>query len=225
MKKVFCADEILDALEDAWGNEKRPPSDLRHEEPLDGLILTMLSQNTNDKNRDKAFNALKTKYPAWDDVAAASFEDVAETIHVAGLGCTKADRILKVLRIIKGKFGEHSIKSLAELNGAEAKEFLVSLPGVGLKTAACVLAFDLGMPAFPVDTHVARVSRRLGWVPEKMTPDKIQEYLEGVLPARRFRGAHLNIIQHGRQICRARNPLCADCVIAKWCNFTKHLDV
>jgi len=225
MKKVFCADEILDALEGAWGNEKRPPSDLRHEEPLDGLILTILSQNTNDKNRDKAFNALKAKYPTWDDVAAASSEDVAETIRVAGLGCTKADRILNVLRIVKGKFGEHSIKGLAELNGAEAKEFLVSLPGVGLKTAACVLVFDLGMPAFPVDTHVARVSRRLGWVPEKMTPDKIQEYLEGVLPAPRFRGAHLNIIQHGRQICRARNPLCADCVIAKWCNFTKHLDV
>jgi len=225
MKKVFCADEILDALEGAWGNEKSPPSDLRHEEPLDGLILTILSQNTNDKNRDKAFNALKAKYPTWDDVAAASSEDVAETIRVAGLGCTKADRILKVLRIVKGKFGEHSIKGLAELNGAEAKEFLVSLPGVGLKTAACVLVFDLGMPAFPVDTHVARVSRRLGWVPEKMTPDKIQEYLEGVLPAPRFRGAHLNIIQHGRQICRARNPLCADCVIAKWCNFTKDLDV
>ena len=224
MKKPHHSKEILDAFEKHWGNEGRPSPELRHEEPLDGLMLTLLSQNTNDKNRDKAFEKLKAEYPEWDQVADAPLEKVADLIRVAGLGDTKATRMKQILVILKDKFGRHSIIDLQKWKADETRDFLVSLPGVGAKTAACVLVFDLDMPAFPVDTHVARISRRLGWVPEKMAPDKIQEYLESTLPPERFRGSHLNIIEHGRGICSARKPDCKNCYARKWCQFTKSLD-
>lgn len=225
MKKPAHVKEILDAFERAWGNETPPSPELRHEEPLDGLMLTVLSQNTNDKNRDKAFDKLKAECPTWDKAAEASAEDIEELIRVAGLGETKAARMKQILEIIKNKFGSYSIKELAKWKTEDAREFLVSLPGVGLKTAACVLVFDLNMPAFPVDTHVARISRRLGWVPEKMPPNKIQTYLESTLPSSRFRGLHLNIIEHGRGICSARKPNCIKCNVREWCEFAKSLDV
>ena len=130
----------------------------------------------------------------------------------------------QILAILRDKFGSYSICELKNWDAAKAREFLVSLPGVGVKTAACVLVFDLGVPAFPVDTHVARISRRLGWAPEKMAPDKIQEYLESTLPRERFRGAHLNMIEHGRGICSARKPDCDKCYAKNWCQFSKSLD-
>jgi len=173
---------------------------------------------------DRAFAGLKARYPQWEQAANAYAADIADAIRVAGLGDTKAARMKQVLQIIKDRFGSYSIKGLADWDTCEAREFLVSLPGIGLKTAACVLVFDLDKPAFPVDTHVARISRRLGWVPEKMQPAKIQEYLESVLPPSRFRGAHLNMIEHGRGICTSRKPDCANCPAKKWCNFYKSLD-
>ena len=218
------AKEILDAFEKHWGNEGNFSPELKHQDPLDGLILTLLSQNTNDKNRDKAFEKLKSEYPAWEKAAEAPIERIVDLIRIAGLGDTKAARMKQILAILKDKFGSYSINELKGWDPHKAREFLVSLPGVGVKTAACVLVFDLEMPAFPVDTHVARISRRLGWVPEKMAPDKIQEYLEGTLPPKRFRGAHLNIIQHGRGICSARKPDCSKCYAKKWCQFSKSLD-
>ena len=224
MKMPHNAKEILDAFEKHWGNEGNFSPELRHEDPLDGLILTLLSQNTNDKNRDKAFEKLKSEYPAWEKAAEAPIERIVDLIRIAGLGDTKAARMKQILAILKDKFGSYSINELKGWDPHMAREFLVSLPGVGVKTAACVLVFDLEMPAFPVDTHVARISRRLGWVPEKMAPDKIQEYLEGTLPPKRFRGAHLNIIQHGRGICPARKPDCIKCYAKKWCQFSKSLD-
>lgn len=224
MKKPHHAKEILDAFEKHWGNEGRPSPELKHDEPLDGLMLTLLSQNTNDKNRDKAFEKLKAEYPNWDRVAEASIEKVVDLIRVAGLGDTKAKHMKQILVILKEKFGRYSLIEMQKWKVEEAREFLVSLPGVGVKTAGCVLIFDLDMPAFPVDTHVARISRRLGWVPEKMAPDKIQEYLESTLPPERFRGAHLNIIEHGRGICSARKPDCKNCFAEKRCQFTKSLD-
>ena len=224
MKKPHHAKEILDAFEKHWGNEASPSPELKHDEPLDGLMLTLLSQNTNDKNRDKAFAKLKLEYPQWDQVAEAPLERVIDLIRVAGLGETKATRMQQILRILKEKFGNYSIKELRKWKAKEARIFLVSLPGVGVKTAGCVLIFDLEIPAFPVDTHVARISRRLGWVREKMPPDKIQEYLESTLPPKRFRGSHLNIIEHGRGICTARKPGCKNCFAEKWCQFSKSLD-
>lgn len=224
MKRPLHAREILDAFERHWGNEGRPSPELKHDDPLDGLMLTLLSQNTNDRNRDKAFEKLKAEYPRWEMAAEAPAERIVDLIRVAGLGDTKAARMKQILAILRDKFGSYSIGELKNWDAAKAREFLVSLPGVGVKTAACVLVFDLGVPAFPVDTHVARISRRLGWAPEKMAPDKIQEYLESTLPMERFRGAHLNMIEHGRGICSARKPDCDKCYAKNWCQFSKSLD-
>ncbi len=224
MRKPHHAGDILDAFEKHWGNEGRPSPELRHDDPLDGLMLTLLSQNTNDRNRDRAFEKLKSEYPRWEMAAEAPIEKLVDLIRVAGLGDTKASRMKRILGILKDKFGSYSVDELRNWDPAKAREFLVSLPGVGVKTAACVLVFDLEVPAFPVDTHVARISRRLGWVPEKTAPDKIQEYLEATLPPGRFRGAHLNIIEHGRGICSARKPGCDRCNAKKWCRFAKSLD-
>lgn len=221
-------EEILDAFEALWGNEANPPHGLKHEEPLDGLILTVLSQHTNDKNRDKAFANLKKIYPRWELAASAPESDIAAAVRSAGLGNTKAQKIKKILPAIKECFGDYSLEKMSTWKVAEARKYLVGLPGVGVKTAACVLVFDLEMPAFPVDTHVARISRRLGWVPEKMSAENIQEYLEAVLPPERFRGAHLNFIEHGRGICDARKPKCCECSVKKVCahgKSTKCIDV
>lgn len=215
------AKEILDTFESLWGCEGREFPQYEHDEPLDGLMLTVLSQNTNDRNRDRAFDRLKAEYPSWDSVAGAETEKITDLIRVAGLGDTKAARMKQILQIVYAKFGCYSIKGLSSWKPDEAREFLVSLPGVGVKTAAVVLMFDLAMPAFPVDTHVARISRRLGWVPEKMSADKIQLYLEATLPKDRFHGAHLNFLEHGRHICGARKPNCGECPARMWCEFGK----
>jgi len=217
--------EVLNAFEGLWRNEAQPPDGLKHDEPLDGLILTVLSQHTNDKNRDIAFASLKRKYPRWGLVAEASEREIADAIRSAGLGNTKAQKIKKILPIIKECFGSYSIKKLHGWRTEDAREFLIGLPGVGVKTAACVLVFDLEKPAFPVDTHVARIARRLGWVPEKTSAEDIQEYLESVLPPERFRGAHLNFIEHGRKICDARKPKCLECPVKKWCDFGQAIDL
>lgn len=221
LKKPPHCGEILDALEALWKNETDPPAGLKHEEPLDGLILTVLSQHTNDKNRDKAFANLKSIYPSWELAAAASEEDIAVAVRSAGLGNTKAQKIKKILPSVKERFGDYSIIGLKDWPVEEVRKYLIGLPGVGVKTAACVLIFDLEMPAFPVDTHVARIARRLGWVPEKMSAEDIQEYLEAVLPPKRFLGAHINFIEHGRGICDARKPKCPECPVKKMCEYGK----
>ncbi|MGI6443029.1 MAG: endonuclease III domain-containing protein [Synergistaceae bacterium] len=225
MKKPSNFKKILDAFEEEWGFEKNFPEDLVFEEPLDNLVLTILSQNTNDINRDKAFKILREQYPTWEETALASESDIAQRIKIAGLGNTKASYIKQALNTVKDKFGEYSIKELKKWDPKDVREFLVSLPGVGVKTAGIVMVFDLGMPSFPVDTHVARISRRLGWAEEKTTPEKIQLYLEATLPEERFAGAHLNFLKQGRTICSARNPKCGECTVKKWCKFGKSLDV
>ena len=224
MRKPRNYKKILDALEEQWGLEENYPTDLSHEEPLDDLVLTVLSQNTNDTNRDKAFVILRENYPTWEGAAAASEADITESIRIAGLGPTKASYIKQILKIVKDKFGSYSIKELKNWKTEKVREFLTSLPGVGIKTAGIVMVFDLNMPAFPVDTHVARISRRIGWVEEKATPEKIQLYLESTLPEERFAGSHLNFLKQGRLVCNARKPKCEICVIKKWCNFGKALD-
>jgi len=221
MKKPAHAKEIFDAFEKLWGMESRPAADFCYDEPLDDLLLTILSQNTNDKNRDKAYAKLRAKYPSWAEVAAASLEDVIDCVRVAGLGETKAKHIQAVLEIVKEKFGDYSIKAMSEWKTEDIREYLTSLPGVGVKTAAIVLVFDLGREAFPVDTHISRIARRLGWVPEKMPPAKIQEYLEATLDGKRFRGGHLNFLEQGRNICDARNPKCSECSVRQYCKYGK----
>lgn len=225
MKKPRNAKKILDLLEERWKHEADLPALLPlFEEPLDDLILTLLSQNTNDINRDKAYDRLRAEFPTWEEVAAAPAKEIRECIKVAGLGETKSERMKIVLGAVKEKFGTYSIKELRKWQPEEIREFLVSLPGIGVKTAGVVMVFDLGKPAFPVDTHLSRISKRLGWAEEKTAPDKIQEYLEATLPEERFGGAHLNLIEHGRHICSAKNPKCEECPVKKYCIYIKTLD-
>ncbi len=209
---------VLDLLETQWHNEETPP-DFRHPEPLDGLILTVLSQHTNDRNRDIAFARLKERWPAWKDAAVAGYGAMEEAVRPAGLAPTKAKRILEILEIVRSDFGCYSILSLVERGRDEARRYLLSLPGVGEKTAACVLVFDMGLPAFPVDTHIARVCQRLGFVPEGTSADEICALLEREVAPARYLGGHVNIIEHGREICKARKPLCGECVVSGLCTF------
>lgn len=210
---------VLEGLDALYGYDASPADIYATGEPLDGLMLTLLSQNTNDRNRDIAYDALRAKYPDWEQVAAISAAEIASLIRPAGLGDTKSTRMRAILEIIKRDFGAHSLREMANWQPDEVRTYLSNLPGIGPKTVACVMIFDLDMPAFPVDTHVARVSRRVGWVREKETPEKIQVFLESIVPQERCRGGHLNMIEHGRRQCHARKPDCATCGISALCKY------
>lgn len=209
-------DEVFDILEELWGNEAKEP-DLGHEEPLDGLVLTLLSQNTNDTNRDRGFAALKASHPEWSAVAAASKEEIADCIRPAGLANTKSERMLLILEKVRETFGSHSLRELRNWSDEKAWEYLGALPGIGAKTAACVMLFDLDKAAFPVDTHIARFCRRMGWVSDKTAPEQMQTLLESWVPRERFLGGHINIIEHGRGLCSARKPKCEKCPLSGLC--------
>ena len=214
----FHVVKVLDRLELCWNMEKNPP-DLRHEEPLDGLILTLLSQNTNDRNRDRAYESLRQLYPTWEEVAQADTERIKEAIRVAGLSDIKSKRIKEILVAVQDAFGSYSIKELRKRGREQARAFLFKLPGVGAKTVACVLLFDLGYPAFPVDTHIHRFSKRIGWAHDRCKPEEIEGMLEQVVPEERYLGGHINIITHGRNICLARQPRCDKCSVNDLCAF------
>ncbi|MDR1651605.1 MAG: endonuclease III, partial [Synergistaceae bacterium] len=144
-------------------------------------------------------------------------EDIAAAIKSAGLGDIKAGRMKQILEEIARDFGSYSLAAMKDWDPARVRDYLSGLHGIGPKTVACVMAFDLGMPAFPVDTHVARISRRLGWAGEKSSPEKIQLFLENEVPPEQCGGGHLNMIEHGRKICHARVPECGECVLNDVC--------
>lgn len=194
------------------------PSWRPHLSPIDELVSTILSQNTNDTNRDRAFASLKDRYGSWDAVLVAPTDEIAETIRSAGLAKQKAPRIQNALRVVRDQQGEISLSFLADLELEEARQWLVSLPGVGPKTAAIVLLFGFGRPAFPVDTHVHRVTRRLGLIPPTMSAEKAHLALEEMVSAEHYYPLHLNLIRHGRETCQARKPKCGDCVLQTCCD-------
>jgi len=186
---------------------------------MDELVSTILSQNTNDVNRDRAFNALRAKFPTWEAVRDAQTEDVIAAIRPAGLANQKGPRIQQVLRAITAERGSLTLDFLAGLPIEEARAWLTKFNGVGPKTAAIVLCFSLNMPAFPVDTHIYRVSGRIGLRPAKMTVEQAHPHLESVFPPETYYAAHLNIIRLGREICGARKPNCPQCPILKLCDY------
>lgn len=206
----------LDRLETVWGMESHP-LDRSFGSPLDGLVATLLSQNTNDRNSERAFYEMKKRYPSWEMVAEASHESLVDSIRVAGLAPTKAARILEILSQVKKDFGDFNLDQLRDWVPLSAKEYLENLPGIGPKTAGCVLAFELGMPSFPVDTHVARITTRLGWFPASKSPVEIQGEMENLVPSERQAGGHLNFILHGRNTCHSRKPACDACTLADIC--------
>ena len=186
---------------------------------IDELVSTILSQNTNDVNRDRGFHALRAKLPTWESVRDANTEDVINAIRPAGLANQKGPRIQQVLRAITEERGSLNLDFLAGLPIEEARTWLTKFNGVGPKTAAIVLCFSLNMPAFPVDTHIYRVSGRTGLRPEKMTVEQAHPYLESLFPPETYYSAHLNIIRLGREICGARKPNCPKCPINKLCDY------
>ena len=186
---------------------------------IDELVSTILSQNTNDVNRDRAFEALRAKFPTWEAVRDAQEKDVVSAIKPAGLANQKGPRIQQVLHAITEERGSLDLSFLAEMTVEDARNWLTKFNGVGPKTAAIVLCFSLNMPAFPVDTHVYRVTGRIGLRPEKMTVEQAHPHLEGVFPPETYYAAHLNIIRLGREVCNARKPLCPTCPVRHLCEF------
>lgn len=189
--------------------------------PIDELVLTFLSQNTSDLNSGRAFQALKARYPTWQAVLDAPVAELAETIRSGGLAQQKAPRIQQALRRILEERGEFNIDFLADLPVAEAMRWLTSLSGVGHKTASIVLLFCFHRPAFPVDTHVGRVTRRLGLAGPKDSEEKIKGLWEGLVPAEWYYPLHLNLIRHGRQVCHAQRPECGVCVLKDICQYAR----
>jgi len=188
-------------------------------DPVATLVSTILSQNTNDINRDRAFERLRERFPTWEVVRDTGLGELVEAVRPAGLAPTKAPRIQEALRRITAEREELSLDFLADLPLDEARAWLLSIPGVGPKTAAIVLLFALGRPAFPVDTHVHRVCRRLGLIPSRTSREKAHELLEALAPSGIYYPFHLNLIAHGRAVCHARNPECARCILQGECDF------
>lgn len=186
---------------------------------IDELVSTILSQNTNDVNRDRAFEALRAKFPTWESVRDAKEKDVIDAIRPAGLANQKGPRIQQVLKEITKERGALDLQFLADMPLEEARNWLTKFNGVGPKTAAIVLCFSLGKPAFPVDTHVYRVTGRIGLRPEKMTVEQAHPHLESVFPPETYYAAHLNIIRLGREVCNARKPMCPQCPIKSLCDY------
>lgn len=205
--------QVSRRLRRAYGAPPAP----RRLPPLDELVLTILSQNTNDTNRDRAYADLRRKLPSWDDVADAPLPIIERAIRSGGLAPTKAPRIRAVLRALRDRGIALDDRALRRIRHDRLFDLLVGLPGVGPKTAACVLLFSLDRPYFPVDTHVHRVAMRLGLVPPMASPAQTQERLQAALAADEMYDAHMNLIRHGRHVCVALRPICSQCVLNDLC--------
>ena len=204
---------ILARLQEAYGR----PRNTHRLEPLDELVLTVLSQNTNDNNRDRAYAALRGRYPAWEDVLHATDAAVARTIRAGGLSNQKSKRIRAILRGIQEDHGTLDLGHLRRWPVERAAAYLRGFKGVGEKTVNCVLLFSLGKAAFPVDTHIHRLARRLGFVAATEDAAEAHRVMGRLVPPRDYYPGHMNFIRHGRQICHARRPDCGACVVARHC--------
>jgi endonuclease-3 len=203
----------IGALEKAYGEKVRR----RLDDPLESLIRTVLSQNTNDVNRDRAFDTMRAAFPTWRAVMHAPTRKLADAIRVGGIANVKSGRIQRILRRIEARFGALDLTSLRTLSPDEAAAILGGFDGVGLKTVKCVQVFALGQDVFPVDTHIFRLSKRMGFVEAKATREHAHEVMERLVPPAKRYSFHLNMIEHGRRVCTARRPLCADCVLRRSC--------
>ena len=186
---------------------------------IDELVSTILSQNTNDTNRDRAFNTLCERFPTWEAVRDAEPSRVIDAIRPAGLANQKGPRIQAALREIFAQRGSLDLEFLRDLSPGEARAWLTRFKGVGLKTSAIVLLFALDMPAFPVDTHIYRVTGRIGLRPAKMSLEQAHIHLEALFPPEIYYAVHLNLIHLGREICQARRPLCPICPLQNICDY------
>ena len=208
---------VINKLRESYGRH----TFAAHHNTVDELILTILSQNTSDNNSKPAYEALIRQYKNREDIISADNNKIELLIRRGGLAHIKAQRIKEVLKIIKAEVGSLNLDFLNETTVEEGRKWLTSLPGVGIKTASCVLLFALGKPALPVDTHVFRVSARLGLIDKKTKISTAHTVLENIIPSSDIYEFHLLIIEHGRKICSARKPLCKSCIISSDCTYYK----
>lgn len=212
MNKV---EKIIFFLEKEYGASRFDGS----QNPLDELILTILSQNTNRQNYRRAFDSLKGSFKNWEQVARADTRGIIRAIKIGGLSRIKAKRIKNILKVIYEERGSYSLVFLKKENIFEAHKFLISLKGVGPKTAACILLFSCRKPILPVDTHILRISKRLELIPENTDLLKAHELLGRLVPPdeQNILSFHVNMIQHGRTICKSQKPRCQGCVLRALC--------
>jgi endonuclease-3 len=203
----------MSRLAAAYGRPEGRP----HGDPVAELVLTILSQNTADTNSGRAFVQLMRAFPSWEAIAEAPTAEVVSAIQQGGLAQQKAPRIQSALRAIGERSSTWDLAFLNEMPLEDARAWLRSLPGVGPKTAACVLLFALGRPAMPVDTHVERVAKRLGLIPPKTTPEQAHHLLEQLVDPGDYYEFHMLLIKHGRRLCRARRPACERCPLEPEC--------
>jgi endonuclease-3 len=199
------------------------PRNLPHHAPLDELVLTVLSQNTNDRNRDVAYARLRERFPSWEAVARAPREELEDAIRPGGISRVKSERMEKILQAVRDRSGDLDLGWLEHASRERALEFLEALPGVGRKTAACVLLFSYDRPELPVDTHVYRVSSRLGLIRPKAPFLEAHETLRAVTDAADVFELHVNLIRHGRRLCKPQRPLCPECPLLSLCPYGREL--
>jgi endonuclease III len=212
LKKISIK-TVLDLLQKQYGQRSSVPS----HDPLSELVQTILSQNTSDINSRPAFKALKSTFGDWENILQARTSEIAEVIKSGGLAKIKAERIQQALQKIKERQGKIDLSVLNDLPVPEARQWLKGLPGVGNKTANCVLLFALGKPALPVDTHIYRVSGRLGLISKKTSLDEAHRLLEAIVPQTNIYEFHVLMIEHGRKACIAQRPRCPQCVLKMVC--------
>jgi len=209
----------LRAIRDRLRAEYGRPIPRPHGKPVDELILTVLSQNTNDRNRDVAYARLRERFESWDEVRDAPDEEVEEAIRPGGLAPTKAVRIQRILQAL----GDDGLDWLADAPVQEGRTYLESLPGVGRKTAACVLLFSFGLPEIPVDTHVFRVGSRLGLFRSGASFEEAHDEILRLADPDDAYEIHVLLIRHGRRTCTARAPRCEECPLRRMCPYGREL--
>lgn len=207
---------IVQNLERAYGV---PENKWAGWEPLDMLVAVILSQATSDTNSERTFTALKRRFPAWDAVLRARPSTLAETIREGGLANQKAAVIRNLLKQIKEVNGSLSLSFLREMRTEEAARYLSRFRGVGPKTVACTLLFACEGDLFPLDTHIFRILRRAGLIPEKCSDEFAHEVMNRIVPEGKFYSFHVNLIRHGRELCRPREPVCQRCPIVEYCDY------
>lgn len=205
--------QVLDILSSTYGDRHWTQS----LDPIGELVQTILSQNTSDNNSRRAFENLINTFGSWEKIAAADISQIAEAIRAGGLADIKARYIKHALEKLKNEAPDFNLNFLKKKGVKYAREWLMRLPGVGMKTASCVLLFSLGMPAFPVDTHVYRVSRRLGILDPRISVDAAHKKLESLIAPQDIYRCHVLLIEHGRKICKAQRPLCNKCTLRNIC--------
>lgn len=211
--------EIHQDLLDVYGEAPEPDS----QSGVDYLVETILSQNTNDINRDKAFKQMKEEFEDYEEILSADPERLEDSIRVAGLGATKAERIQGALRILKEERGDFELGFINEMSIDKGKKWLTDIPGIGPKTAAIILCFHFGKPVMPVDTHVNRICKRFGLIPENASRTKAHNLLEVKIPDNIKYSFHRLLITHGRENCKARNPTCGETKLKKYCKHYKQV--